>query len=78
MMESGSGHVGLQRTESGEVIPVELLDAVEPFVDVPSNLIQNHRNKHPEEGLPRFDYIIRLQIIIIGVHGQIFGVTKII
>jgi hypothetical protein len=54
MMESRSGHIVLQWTESGEVIPVELLDAVEPFVDVPSNLIQNHRNNHPEEGLPRF------------------------
>jgi hypothetical protein len=64
MMESSSGHVTLQPTESGEVIPVDLLDAVEPFVDVPSNLIRNHRNRYPEEGLPRF----RLQNMVADNH----------
>ncbi len=64
MMESSSGHVTLQPTESGEVIPVDLLDAVEPFVDVRSNLIQNHRNRYPEEGLPRF----RLQNMVADNH----------
>ncbi|KAL7425726.1 hypothetical protein ACHAXH_000202 [Discostella pseudostelligera] len=48
MMESSTGYIGLHRTENGEVsIPVDLLNAVEPFVDVPSNLICNHRSQNP-------------------------------
>ncbi len=54
MMESSTGYIGLQTTENGEVVPADLLNAVEPFADVPSNLMRNHRNRNPEDGLPRF------------------------
>jgi hypothetical protein len=54
MMDSSTGYIKLQWTNNGEVIPVDLLDAVEPFVDVPSNLIQNHRIRNPEEQLHCF------------------------
>jgi hypothetical protein len=64
MMESSTGYITLQRTANGEPIPVDLLNAVEPFIDVPSNLIRNHRNRNPEEGLPRF----RLHNLIAGNH----------
>lgn len=53
MMESNSGYIGLQRTENGEVVPADLLSAVEPFADVAPNLIRNHRIRNPEAGLPR-------------------------
>jgi hypothetical protein len=53
MMESSTGHVALERTEFGEAIPVDLLNAVEPFVDVPFNLIRNHRLRNPEDAMPR-------------------------
>ena len=49
MMEASSGYIGFQNTESGEVVPADLLNAVEPFADV---LIHNHRLRNPEEGLP--------------------------
>ena len=54
MMESDNGYIGLHWTENGEVIPLNLLNAVEPFVDVPPNLIHNHRSRNPEERLPHF------------------------
>ena len=53
MMESSTGYIGLQSTETGDVIPADLLNAVEPFVDVPYNLLRFHRNHNPEEFLPR-------------------------
>jgi hypothetical protein len=53
MMESNSGYIGLQRTENGEVVPADLLSAMEPFADVAPNLIRNHRIRNPEAGLPR-------------------------
>ena len=53
MMETSGGYIGFQRTENGELVPADLLNAVEPFVDVAPNLIRNHRHRNPEEGLPR-------------------------
>jgi hypothetical protein len=58
ILEISTGHVKLQWTDNGEVIPVEFLDAVETFVNVPSNLIRNHRIRHPEEQLPTFNCTI--------------------
>jgi len=52
MIESSTGHVGLEMTEFGAV-PVELLNAVEPFADVPSSLIRRHRIQNAEETMPR-------------------------
>jgi hypothetical protein len=43
MMESRNGYVGLQKTDNDEVVPSELLDTVDPFIDVPSNLLRNHK-----------------------------------
>ena len=54
MMESRNGYVILRKTENNEVIPSDLLSTDVPFVDVPSNLIQNHKRNNPETGLPRF------------------------
>jgi hypothetical protein len=53
LMEASSVYIGFQRTESGKVVPADLLNAVEPFEDVAPNLIRNHRHRNPEEGLPR-------------------------
>lgn len=53
MMENSTGHVGLEMTEFGEAVPVELLNAVEPFADVPSSLIRRHRIQNVEETMPR-------------------------
>ena len=39
MMESSIRHIGLQRTHNNKVRPVELLAAVESFVDVSENLL---------------------------------------
>ena len=66
MMESNNGYIGLNQTENGEVIPVDLLNAVEPFVDVPPNSIRNRRSRNPEERLPRF----RVHNMIANNHYQ--------
>ena len=54
MMESSDGYVGLQRTDNNEVVPSDLLETAVPFVDVPANLVQNHKKINPDSGLPRF------------------------
>jgi hypothetical protein len=56
MMEASSGYIGFQRTESGEVVPADLLNAVEPFADVAPNLIRNHRLRNPEEMISDYHF----------------------
>jgi hypothetical protein len=56
MMERSNRYFGLQRTQNNKAKPAELLDAVEPFVDVSENLLRVHRYRNPEDGLPQLDY----------------------
>jgi hypothetical protein len=53
MMESRNGYVGLQRTENNEVVPSELLDTKDLVVNLPANLLQNHKQNNPDTGLKR-------------------------
>ena len=69
MMERRSGYAILQKTADFiKVIPSDLLSTDDPFVDVSSNMIQNHRQNNPETGLPQFqlhDYIAENIIILL-------------
>jgi hypothetical protein len=66
MMESSDGYVGLQRAKNNEVVPSDLLEMAVPFVDVPANLVRNHKKRNPDSGLPR----LRLHNMIAENHYQ--------
>jgi hypothetical protein len=51
MLESRNGYVGLEKRDNNEVIPSELLNNV---VDMPPNLLRNHKQNNLDAGLSRF------------------------